>query len=51
MCPDDPNDISGVGDAPGWAVVMSIGLLALAIAVGIVLDRRLVSHPDDDGQR
>ena len=42
MCPDDPNDISGVGDAPGWAVVMSLGLLALAIAVGIVMDRRIV---------
>lgn len=48
MCPDDPNDISGVGDAPGWAVVMSIGLLALAIAVGIVMDRRLVPDASDD---
>lgn len=48
MCPDDPNDISGVGDAPGWAVVMSIGLLALAIAVGIVMDRRLVPAASDD---
>lgn len=48
MCPDDPNDISGVGDAPGWAVVMSIGLLALAIAVAIVLDRRLPAPLPED---
>jgi disulfide bond formation protein DsbB len=48
MCPDDPNDISGVGDVPGWALVLSIGLLALAIAVGIVSDRRLgPKRPDD----
>jgi disulfide bond formation protein DsbB len=48
MCPDDPNDITGVGDAPGWAVVMSIGLLAVAIAVAVVMDRRLVPHRASD---
>lgn len=48
MCPDDPNDISGVGDAPGWALVLSLGLLALAIAVGLVMDRRLTPKRADD---
>lgn len=48
MCPDDPNDITGVGDAPGRAVVMSIGMLALAIAVAVVMDRRLLPHRSDD---
>ncbi len=39
MCPDDPQDISGVGDAPGWALILSIGILAAAIAVGLIVDR------------
>lgn len=43
MCPDDPANIGGVGDIPGWALVLSPGLLALAIAVAIVMDRRLPS--------
>ena len=41
MCPDDPDPINGLGDVPGWAAVMSLGLVALAIAAGIVLDRRV----------
>lgn len=39
MCPDDPPGITGAGDVPGWAVVGSLGLLAVAIAVGLVADR------------
>ncbi len=41
MCPDNPEDLAGLGDIPGWAAVMSIGLLAVAIAAGLVMDRRL----------
>ena len=39
MCPDDPANINGFGDVPGWAAVLSLGLAALAIAGGIVLNR------------
>lgn len=42
MCPDDPPDVDGVGDIPGWALVLSPGLLALALAVAIAWDRRLL---------
>ncbi|MDO8732130.1 MAG: disulfide bond formation protein B [Actinomycetota bacterium] len=41
-CPDDPANIAGFGNVPGWAAVMSAGLLALAIAMAIVMNRRLV---------
>lgn len=44
MCPDDPANISGVGDIPGWALVLSPSLLALAIATAVVLDRKLLPH-------
>ena len=44
MCPDDPQDITGVGDAPGWALVLSIGLLAAAIAFGLIADRTRLGH-------
>jgi len=42
MCPDNPPDITGVGDIPGWLVVMSIGLVAFAFAAAIVADRKLL---------
>lgn len=42
MCPDDPANIGGVGDTPGWALVLSPAILAFAIALAIVLDRRLL---------
>jgi disulfide bond formation protein DsbB len=41
MCPDDPDPLHGMGEIPGWAFVMSLGLISFAIAMGIVLDRRL----------
>lgn len=41
MCPDDPANIDGFGDVPGWAFVLSIGMLAFAVALAAVLDRRL----------
>jgi disulfide bond formation protein DsbB len=44
MCPDDPENITGAGDVGGWLVVLSIGLLAFAIALAIVLDRRVLKH-------
>jgi disulfide bond formation protein DsbB len=47
MCPDDPANTGGVGDIPGWALVMSAGLLAFAIAVAVVLDRRWLPSPPD----
>ncbi|MDP1878586.1 MAG: disulfide bond formation protein B [Actinomycetota bacterium] len=44
MCPDDPANITGFGDVPGWAAVLSLGLLAVAIALAVVMDRRWVPH-------
>jgi len=46
MCPDDPPNIAGVGDGPGWLVVLSVGLLAFAIATAIVLDRKVLKPRD-----
>lgn len=48
MCPDDPSNIAGVGDAPGWALVLSFGLLALAMATAVVLDRRVLPNRSRD---
>lgn len=42
MCPDNPENITGAGDVGGWLVVLSIGLLAFAIALAIVLDRKVL---------
>ena len=42
MCPDDPANIGGLGDIPGWAAVLSVGILALAIATAVVLDRKVL---------
>ena len=44
MCPDDPQNITGAGDIPGWLIVLSIGMLAFAIAAAIVLDRKPLPH-------
>ena len=44
MCPDDPPNITGAGDIPGWLIVLSIGMLAFAIASAIVFDRKLLAH-------
>jgi hypothetical protein len=44
MCPDDPENITGAGDVGGWLVVLSIGLLAFAIAVAIVADRKYLEN-------
>ena len=44
MCPDDPPNIVGAGDIPGWLIVLSIGMLAFALAAAIVLDRRILRH-------
>lgn len=38
LCPSDPPDIAGVGDLPGWALVLSPALLAVAVAVAIVMN-------------
>ena len=43
MCPDDPANIGGVGDIPGWALVLSPGMIAVALASAIVLDRKVLS--------
>jgi len=52
MCPDDPDNITALGDALGWAAVLSIGLLALAIAAAVVMDRRLTPRTasEDEGR-
>ena len=44
MCPDDPENITGAGDVGGWLVVLSIGLLAFAIAVAIMADRKYLEN-------
>lgn len=44
MCPDDPPDISGVGDIPGWLLILSMGMLAFALAAATVLDRKILEH-------
>jgi disulfide bond formation protein DsbB len=49
MCPDDPANITGVGDAPGWALVLSVGALALAIALAVVLDRKVLRNERREG--
>lgn len=50
MCPDDPEPIEGAGDIGGWLLVLSPGVLALALAAAVVLnhlwpDRQLHSKP------
>lgn len=44
MCPDDPQNITGAGDIPGWLIVLSIGMLAFALAAAAVLDRKVLPH-------
>jgi disulfide bond formation protein DsbB len=44
MCPDNPESITGAGNIGGWVIVLSIGLLALAIAGAIVADRKVLKH-------
>lgn len=48
MCPDDPQDINGFGDVPGWAAVLSVGILAFAIAAAVVLDRKVLRSRRSD---
>jgi uncharacterized membrane protein len=38
MCPDDPANISGLGDIGGW--LLMAGLTAISLVVGFGLDRR-----------
>ena len=49
MCPDDPPNIAGVGDFSGWLVVLSVGALALAFALAVVVNQKLsdVGEPAD----
>jgi disulfide bond formation protein DsbB len=42
MCPDDPPNIAGLGDFNGWLAVMSVGVLALAFAVAVVVNQKMV---------
>jgi disulfide bond formation protein DsbB len=44
LCTDDPANISGVGDIPGWALVIAPGILAFALALAIVMDRRILGN-------
>lgn len=39
MCPDDPENITGLGDAGGWLLMAGIGIVAAVLA--LVIDRRL----------
>ena len=49
MCPDDPSNIAGVGDFGGWLAVLSVGVLALAFALAVVVNQKLsdVGEPAD----
>lgn len=42
MCPDDPADISGLGDIGGWALMLAIGIVSVVAA--LVVDRRVTSR-------
>jgi disulfide bond formation protein DsbB len=42
MCPDNPDDISALGDGPGWIFVLGIGIIALALTP--LVKRRLVDR-------
>lgn len=42
MCPDDPADISGLGDIGGWALMLAIGIVSVIAA--LVVDRRVTSR-------
>ena len=39
MCPDDPNNISGLGDIGGWLLMLAMGVVAFIVA--LLADRRL----------
>lgn len=41
MCPDNPEDINGLGGIGGWLLMAGVGLVAIIIAA--VIDRRLPS--------
>ena len=43
MCPDDPANISGLGDMGGWLALLVVALIAAVIA--FVLNRRLPEKP------
>jgi len=43
MCPDDPPNISGVGDMGGWIALLVVALVSAVIA--FVLDRKLPEKP------
>lgn len=43
MCPDNPNNITGLGDVGGWILMAAAG--AVAVAIAAVIHRRL---PADD---
>jgi len=49
MCPDDPPNIAGVGDFSGWLAVLSVGVLALAFALAVVVNQKLsdIGEPAD----
>jgi hypothetical protein len=38
ICPDEPADISGLGDVGGWFAVLALGVVAFV--VGWLVDRR-----------
>lgn len=42
MCPDNPENITGAGDVGGWLIVLAIGMLAFAVAVAVVLNRKVL---------
>jgi len=42
MCPDDPADISGLGDIGGWVLMLAIGIVSVIVA--LLVDRRVASR-------
>ncbi len=39
MCPDNPDNVNGLGDIGGWVLMLAMGVMSLVLA--LVVDRRM----------
>ena len=46
MCPDDPPNTPSLGSIGGWLAVLSVGVVALAFALAVVVNQRLDDIPE-----
>lgn len=49
MCPDDPPNITGIGDFNGWLAVLFVGVLAACAAVAVVTNQRMKDEAEVPG--